>query len=108
MGGSHISALKLIGALDRKKYRPLIVLHDDRGQFADFLRAEGVAFEHAPTPWHLAPASRAETIGKMMGAPKALASLAPYLQQDRKSAVTGKRVSVRVDLGGRRLINKKK
>src|SRR3546814_2420569 len=70
MGGSHISALKLIGALDRKKYRPLIVLHDDRGQFADFLRAEGVAFEHAPTPWHLAPASRAETIGKMMGAPR--------------------------------------
>src|SRR3546814_10259659 len=48
MGGSHISALKLIGALDRKKYRPLIVLHDDRGQFAEFLRAEGVAFEHAP------------------------------------------------------------
>lgn len=81
MGGSHISALKLIRALDRKKYRPLIVLHDDRGQFADFLRAEGVAFEHAPTPWHLAPASRAETIGKMMGAPKALASLARYLQQ---------------------------
>src|SRR3546814_7169316 len=63
MGGSHISALKLIGALDQKKYRPLIVLHDDRGQFADFLRAEGVAYEHAPTPWHLAPASRAETIG---------------------------------------------
>src|SRR3546814_11260111 len=27
------------------------------------------------------PASRAETIGKMMGAPKALASLARYLQQ---------------------------
>src|SRR3546814_18703731 len=73
MGGSHISALKLIGALDRKKYRPMLVLHDDRGQFADFMRAEGFAFENAPKPWHLAPANRAATIGTLMGAPKALA-----------------------------------
>src|SRR3546814_17004651 len=80
MGGSHISALKLIGALDRKKYRPLIVLHDDRGQFADFLRAEGVAFQHAPTPWHLPPARRPATIGQRMGAPKAMASPRPYPQ----------------------------
>src|SRR3546814_12607401 len=30
------------------------------------------------------------------------------IQQDRKSVVTGKMVSVRVDLGGRRIIKKKK
>src|SRR3546814_16018715 len=30
------------------------------------------------------------------------------IRQDRKSVVTGKRVSVRVDIGGRSIINKKK
>src|SRR3546814_14842334 len=32
----------------------------------------------------------------------------PMYRKDRKSVVAGKRVSVRVDLGGRRLIKKKK
>src|SRR3546814_16361164 len=32
----------------------------------------------------------------------------PRYQQDRKSVVSGKRVSLRVDLGGRRIIKKKK
>src|SRR3546814_18221796 len=35
------------------------------------------------------------------------ASLAPDLESDRKSVVSGKSVSVRVDLGGRRIIKKK-
>src|SRR3546814_18553187 len=34
--------------------------------------------------------------------------LASKRQQDRKSGVSGKRVSVRLDHGGRRIINKKK
>src|SRR3546814_11815937 len=34
--------------------------------------------------------------------------LAPALMADRKSVVSGKSVSVRVDLGGRRIIKKKK
>src|SRR3546814_11763824 len=34
--------------------------------------------------------------------------LAQHLQRDRKSVVSGKSVSVRVDLGGRRIIKKQK
>src|SRR3546814_13657473 len=37
-----------------------------------------------------------------------LVGLSEILAEDRKSVVSGKSVSVRVDLGGRRIINKKK
>src|SRR3546814_19518570 len=42
------------------------------------------------------------------GASVADGILAPSLERDRKSVVKGKSVSVRVDLGGRRIIKKKK
>lgn len=44
IGGSHISATKLIQQLDRSRFSPLIVLHYGSGQFADFLRSEGLEF----------------------------------------------------------------
>lgn len=49
IGGSHISAVKLIQALDRTHFRPLVVLHRDEGQLPDFFRSQGVPFECAPT-----------------------------------------------------------
>src|SRR3546814_11646973 len=57
------------------------------------------------------PASRVEAvvIGVSTGGPNALAELIPSLPADldRKSVVSGKSVSVRVDLGGRRILKKK-
>lgn len=49
IGGSHISAVKLIRALDRTHFRPLVMLHRNEGQLPDFLRSQGVPFECAPT-----------------------------------------------------------
>ena len=49
IGGSHISAVKLIQALDRTHFRPLVLLHRNEGQLPDFLRSQGVPFECAPT-----------------------------------------------------------
>src|SRR3546814_11838217 len=50
MGGSHISALKLINALDPREFRALIVLHSSKGQLGEFLRYEKIAYYLAPTP----------------------------------------------------------
>ncbi|MGH6944127.1 MAG: glycosyltransferase, partial [Geminicoccaceae bacterium] len=49
VGGSHISALKLIQHIDRERFQPLILLHDDDGPVASLFRNEDVAFELAPT-----------------------------------------------------------
>ena len=48
IGGSHVSAVKLIQALDRSRFRPLVVLHRPEGQLPDFLRSEGVPFTALP------------------------------------------------------------
>jgi glycosyltransferase involved in cell wall biosynthesis len=48
VGGSHVSAVGLIRALDPARVRPLVVLHRTDGPLARFLAAEGVAFEAAP------------------------------------------------------------
>ncbi|WP_340266361.1 glycosyltransferase family 4 protein [Sphingobium mellinum] len=44
VGGSHISAVKLIQGLDRTRYSPIILLHHEEGQLGEFLRAEGLDF----------------------------------------------------------------
>jgi glycosyltransferase involved in cell wall biosynthesis len=49
VGGSHLSAAKLIQNLDRRRYRPLVILHRPEGQVADMFRDGGIAFEPAPT-----------------------------------------------------------
>ena len=48
IGGSHISALKLIQRLDRTRFAPLIVLHHGSGQMSELLRAEGLDFVTLP------------------------------------------------------------
>lgn len=58
VGGSHLSALKLIETLDRTQFKPLILLHRDEGPLAELLRAEGLEAEIAPMPWFLGPGSR--------------------------------------------------
>src|SRR3546814_12057282 len=51
---------------------------------------------------------RSLRVTEVLMARRDVVSPRPNCRGDRKSVVWGKRVSVRVDLGGRRLINKKK
>jgi glycosyltransferase involved in cell wall biosynthesis len=44
VGGSHISAIKLIQGLDRTRFTPLIVLHYADGQLGQLLRSEGLDY----------------------------------------------------------------
>lgn len=81
VGGSHISALKLIQNLDRSRFEPLIVLHDDKGPVRDFLNEHQVPFEPAPCPMYMAP-------GDMLGrqairTPGAILTLARFLRRRR-------------------------
>lgn len=49
LGGSYISALNLVGQIDRRRFRPLIVLPDGSGQLARWARAAGLDFQVLPT-----------------------------------------------------------
>ena len=49
IGGSHVSALKLIKALDPSRFRPLVGLHRIEGQLPAYLATEGIAFEALPS-----------------------------------------------------------
>ncbi|TPW29020.1 glycosyltransferase family 4 protein [Pararhizobium mangrovi] len=48
IGGSHLSTIKLIEALDRKRYTPLVVLHTSEGPVASVLAEHGLPFVEAP------------------------------------------------------------
>ena len=48
VGGSHISAIKLIQGLDRARFAPLIVLHYGGGQLGQLLRSEGLDYITLP------------------------------------------------------------
>lgn len=48
LGGSHISASKLIAALDPNRVRALAALHDTTGPLADYLSSSGIPFVQAP------------------------------------------------------------
>jgi glycosyltransferase involved in cell wall biosynthesis len=58
VGGSHISALKLVSSLDRKKINPLIVLHQNDGVLADYIRNQGMNFVGLPKLEIMAPQAR--------------------------------------------------
>src|SRR3546814_19963524 len=61
--------------------------------------------------WVSRMASEGTASARMQGRPRGKGPLSDhlaYLTADRKSVVEGKSVSVRVDLGGRRIIKKKK
>ncbi|WP_179953908.1 glycosyltransferase [Denitrobaculum tricleocarpae] len=47
IGGSQVSVLLLIGALDRTRFEPVIVLHEE-GHFAEYLTARNIDYVLAP------------------------------------------------------------
>lgn len=50
IGGSHISALKLIEALSPAEFEPVILVHSGEGQLGEMLHEAGLAYENAPLP----------------------------------------------------------
>lgn len=48
VGGSHISALKLITNLDPSLFETVVALHQTEGPLADYMREEGLQFVAAP------------------------------------------------------------
>lgn len=48
VGGSHVSAIKLIRSLDPARYEPLVLVHGREGPLGELLRAEGISAEPAP------------------------------------------------------------
>jgi glycosyltransferase involved in cell wall biosynthesis len=69
LGGSHVSALKLIKNLDPQVVEPVVVLHHPEGPVADLLRGEGIPFRPAPP---IAAAVAAKHRGRIGGAVGAL------------------------------------
>lgn len=55
IGGSHVSALKLICALDLTRYDPVIVLHREAGALGDFITDMGLDYTVVTTPPIIAP-----------------------------------------------------
>ena len=47
IGGSHLSAAKLVQHLDPARYRSLVILHRTEGEVAELFRAAGIPFEPA-------------------------------------------------------------
>ena len=48
VGGSHISAARLIDGLDRRRYTPLVVVHGEDGPLIEWLTARGIDSIAAP------------------------------------------------------------
>jgi glycosyltransferase involved in cell wall biosynthesis len=84
IGGSHVSAAKLIQALDRSRFRPLVVLHRAEGQLPDFLHSEGLPFETLQVPSFLGTSwglDREWDAAEALRGAAALPSLVRYLRK---------------------------
>ncbi|SMX47292.1 glycosyltransferase family 4 protein [Actibacterium lipolyticum] len=68
VGGSHISALKMIAELDREKYDPKIVLHHTDGELGTYIHSLGLDYEVLPDIEIMAPKySRTERNVSVLG-----------------------------------------
>ena len=47
VGGSHISAIELVGGLDPARFKPIVTVHQE-GTLQSYLESRGIAFERAP------------------------------------------------------------
>jgi glycosyltransferase involved in cell wall biosynthesis len=63
IGGSHISALGLIRGIDKKRFRPLILLQVRKGQLERFFNDAGVEVQSAPRSPQLAYGRRLRPAG---------------------------------------------
>jgi glycosyltransferase involved in cell wall biosynthesis len=83
VGGSHVSALQLIGALPAETVSPVVLVHRN-GLLCDYLRECGVAFERAPKITLVTDGSVAAQVPAML---RSAARLAPFLRRHQIDVV---------------------
>ena len=79
VGGSHISAIGLIQKIDRRRYRPLVILQHEQGELAGFFQRAGIQTECAPRSAELTHGRR---LGgrDLIGIVREVRSLAKFLR----------------------------
>src|SRR3546814_17390053 len=111
------SDLTWIASAHREFFASEEAIADAKGEIFEGLEPGGTAIIPFDSPHrdrligHARPhAGKIVTFGSGEGADVRASHVGPGREggRDRKSVVSGKRVSVRVDLGGRRIINNKK
>ena len=55
IGGSHVSSLKLVAALDRDRFEPVIALHREAGALGDYVASLGMKYQVISKPAIIAP-----------------------------------------------------
>ena len=87
IGGSHISAVKLIQNLDRNEFECLIVLHTDQGELAPYLSERGLSWETIPDAALLRPNTKLRNLAKVLQSwahfPSTLLKLRKFLRDNR-------------------------
>ena len=61
IGGAHMSALLLIEGIDRNRYEPIIVVHEE-GPLSEHLGARGFPFDLLPLPVYAGSVPRVRSI----------------------------------------------
>ncbi len=81
IGGSHLSAIKLIKGLDARRFKTLVVLHEDQGPVADQLRAAGIEFETLSGVGLLSAADSGSSTSKLRYGVRTLPRLVKFLRR---------------------------
>lgn len=64
VGGSHISAVALIRALDRSRYQPLVILHRTGSTLEAYLTERGLSFVKSPDVTIMSPRHSGGAVGQ--------------------------------------------
>lgn len=80
VGGSHVSAMKLIQSIDSSEFEPIVLLHDVQGPLRDFVESADVRFEHAP-PVHVWQPSDRVTLGRVAQLPADVLRMRAFLRE---------------------------
>lgn len=86
IGGAHLSALLLIEGLDRSRYEPMIVVHEE-GPLSDHLGARGIPFDLLPLPVYAGEAPRVLSIA--LAIVRNMPRLAGFLKREDIGIVHG-------------------
>ncbi len=84
VGGSHISAVGLICALDQSKYKPLVILHQPGKALEAYLTERGVSFVKSPEVAVMSPRHSYGVAGKLsrgFGYARTTALLSSFLRE---------------------------
>lgn len=86
VGGSHISALKLIAHIDRARYHPLVLVQRPGSELAELFRREGIPIDHSLT-WNEAPFAAKVTPGAWLRSLRDLVPMVRFLRRRKVDIV---------------------